>query len=147
MLVKGTQIMKPILFAASHEANLYPWTILSQSQSYIRPTVNHPLSWCQAPIWDPWPIVLLFSLIIFKQLCVCWCGVPSLMRGRVCSFHFLLGIASTVFLGSESHGTHEHILLSLFWDPPAQPGGLGSCIYFLQEQGSPVIPHTLSLSN
>jgi hypothetical protein len=28
----------------------------------------------------------------------------------------LLGLASAVFLGSESHGTHDHILLSRIWD-------------------------------
>jgi hypothetical protein len=45
----------------------------------------------------------------------------------------------SVFLRSESHGTHEHILLSLLFRLP-QPGGPGSCIYFPGEQGSPVIP-------
>jgi hypothetical protein len=43
------------------------------------------------------------------------------------------------FLRSESHGTHEHTLLSLFLRLP-EPGGPGSCIYFTREQGSPVIP-------
>jgi hypothetical protein len=65
------------------------------------------------------------------------------MRGRVCSFE-LLGIASSVFLGSESHGTHEHILLSFFFSLP-QPGGPGSCLYFSKEQGSPVIPPSFGL--
>jgi hypothetical protein len=69
------------------------------------------------------------------------------MRSRVCTFQFLPGIASTAFLRSESHGTHEHILLSLFLRLP-QPGGPGSCIYFPQEQGSPVIlPGIGSLTN
>jgi hypothetical protein len=54
------------------------------------------------------------SLIIFRQLRVCWCGATSLTRSRVCSFQFLPSTASTAFLKSESHGTHEHILLSLF---------------------------------
>jgi hypothetical protein len=51
----------------------------------------------------------------------------------------LLGIASAASLRSESHGTHEHILLSLFLRLP-QPGGPGPCIYIPQEQGGPVIP-------
>jgi hypothetical protein len=51
------------------------------------------LSWCQAPIWDPRPIFLLLSSIIFRQLRVS-CEAPSLTRSRVCSFQFLLGIAS-----------------------------------------------------
>jgi hypothetical protein len=32
------------------------------------------------------------------------------MRGPVCRFQLLLGIASVVFLGSESRGTQEHYL-------------------------------------
>jgi hypothetical protein len=81
----------------------------------------------------------------FWQCRVCWCGAPSLARSRVCSFQFLPGIASAVYLRSESHGTHEHILLSIFLrpPPPPQPGGPGSCIYFPQEQGSPVIPSSI----
>jgi hypothetical protein len=39
---------------------------------------------------------------------------PSLTRSRICNFQFLPGIASAAFLRPESHGTHEHILLSLF---------------------------------
>jgi hypothetical protein len=65
--------------------------------------------------------------------------VPSLTRSRVCTFQFLPGIASAAFLRSEYHGTHEHCLLSLFLRL-RQPGGPGSCIYFCQEQGSPVVP-------
>jgi hypothetical protein len=92
------------------------------------------LPWCQAPIWDPWPTFSLLSLIIFRQLGICWCGAPSLMRSRICSLQFLLGITSAAFLRSESHGTLEHILLSLFFrlHEPWRPG---SCIYFPQEQG------------
>jgi hypothetical protein len=74
----------------------------------------------------------------FRQFRVYWCGAPSLTRRRVCSFQFLPGISSSAFLRSESHGTHEHSLLSLFFRL-LQPGGPGSCIYFSQEQGSPVI--------
>jgi hypothetical protein len=115
-------------------------SIKSQSQSYITTdSQSASLSWSQAPIWDTRPIFLLLSLIIFRQLQICWCGAPSLTRSRVCSFQFLLVIASTALLRSESHGTHEHILLSLFLRLP-HPGGPGSCIYFPQEQGSPVIP-------
>jgi hypothetical protein len=55
-----------------------------------------------------------FFLIIFRQLRVFLYGAPSLTRSRVCSFQFLLVIASAAVLRSESHGTHEHILFSLF---------------------------------
>jgi hypothetical protein len=116
----------------------------SQSQSHITTHGQSvSLSWCQAPIWDPRPIFSLNSLIIFRQLRVCWCGAPSLTRSRVCSFQFLPGIARVAFLGSDSHGTHDHILLSLFLNLP-QPGGPGSSIsprnkvaqLYLQASGS-----------
>jgi hypothetical protein len=44
------------------------------------------------------------------------------MRSRACSFPFFLGITSVAFLRSESHGTHEHILLSLFLRLPNLEG-------------------------
>jgi hypothetical protein len=56
------------------------------------------------------------SLIIFRQLRIWWWGAPSLTRSLVCSFQFLLGIASADFLRSECYGTHEHILLPPFLD-------------------------------
>jgi hypothetical protein len=68
-----------------------------------------------------------FWLFFFWQFRVRWCGVPSLMRCRVWTFQFLLGIASAAFLRSESHGTHKHSLLSLFLRLP-QPGGPGSVL-------------------
>jgi hypothetical protein len=111
-----------------------------QSQRYITTdSQSASLSRCQAPTWNLRPIFPNLSLIIFRQLRVCWCEAPSLTRSRVCTFQFLLGIASAAFLRSESHGTHKHILLSLFVRHP-QLGGPGPCIYFSQEQGSPGIP-------
>jgi hypothetical protein len=52
------------------------------------------------------------------QLRSCFCGVPSLTRGRVCLLYMLLTFASAVFLGSGSLGTRDHILLSQIWDFP-----------------------------
>jgi hypothetical protein len=65
---------------------------------------------------------------------------PSLTRGRVCNLlvQLLLGLARAVTLGSKSHRTHGHILLSHL--RLHQPGGPGSHIYIPQEQGGPVIP-------
>jgi hypothetical protein len=40
----------------------------------------------------------------------------SLMGGQVCHFQLLLGLTSAVILGSESHRTYDHILLSQIWD-------------------------------
>jgi hypothetical protein len=58
---------------------------------------------------------------------------------------FLLGIAREAFLRSVSHGTHEHILLSLFLRLP-EPKGPDTCIYFPQEQDSPVISLSIELA-
>jgi hypothetical protein len=56
--------------------------------------------------------------ITVKQLRVCWCGVLSLTRGRVCRLQMLLVRASAVILASESRGTRDHILLSQIRDFP-----------------------------
>jgi hypothetical protein len=99
---------------------------LSQSQCYIMTDGQSAiLPRCHVPIWDPWPIFLLLPLIIFRQLRVCWCEASSLTRSLVCSLQLLQGIAGAAFLRSQSHGTHEHILM-----PP-------------QERGSPVIPPSI----
>jgi hypothetical protein len=44
--------------------------------------------------------------------------MPSLMRGWVCSLQLLLGLAGIAVQGSESHGSHHHILLSQISDSP-----------------------------
>jgi hypothetical protein len=50
----------------------------------------------------------------------------------------MLALASTVILGSESSGTHDHILLSQIWDSPILDGQV-RVIYIPQEQRGPVI--------
>jgi hypothetical protein len=54
-----------------------------------------------------------------------FCGAPSLTSRRVCLLCMLLGLASVVFLWSESLGICGHILLSQIWDVPFS-FGLGS---------------------
>jgi hypothetical protein len=54
--------------------------------------------------------------ITTRQLQVCWCGSPSLMRGRVCCLQLLLDLASAFILWSKSHMTHDHILMSEIQD-------------------------------
>jgi hypothetical protein len=78
--------------------------------------------------------------ISFRQLRVCYFVAPSLARGQVCNLlvQLLLGLARAVTLGPKSRRTHGYILLSHL--RLAQPGGPGSRIYILQEQGGPVIP-------
>jgi hypothetical protein len=53
-----------------------------------------------------------------RQLQVCWCGVLSLTRERVCRLQLLLVLASAVILRSESRVTRDCILLSQIWDSP-----------------------------
>jgi hypothetical protein len=112
----------------------------AQIQSYIATDGQSASpSWCQASIWDPQPILPLLPLIIFRQIRVCWCGRPLWREVASVVLCFFKSITSAAFLRSESHGTPEHILLSLFLRLP-QPGGPGPRIYIPQEQGSPVIP-------
>jgi hypothetical protein len=61
-------------------------------------------------IWDRW------ILITVRESQISWWGAFSLTWGRVCRLHSLLVLASAVILGSESRGTHNHILLSLIRD-------------------------------
>jgi hypothetical protein len=96
------------------------------------------LSWCRTPLWGPRPSFYFFIFFV-GQLLGSWCGVPSLTRRRVCSLHLLLGLASTVILGSESRGTQDHILLCQVWDSPNLERQVPS-IFIPQEQGVPVIP-------
>jgi hypothetical protein len=85
----------------------------------------------------------LMTIFLFvRQLRVCWCGALSLTREQVCRSQLLPVLASAVILGSESHGTRDHILLSLIRDF-SQPGGPGPSIYIPQEQGGPVTPQAL----
>jgi hypothetical protein len=67
-------------------------------------------------------------------------GASSLTRGRVCNLlvRLLLGLARALTLGTKSHRTHNHTLLSRLRLP--KPGGQGPLIYIPQEQGGPVIP-------
>jgi hypothetical protein len=80
----GAVLELPLLSLVTFTCNLIN-TGLGLSNNYwktvkvkviLRPTVS-------------WPIFRLISWIIFGQLRVCWCGTPSLMRSRVCSFQFL----------------------------------------------------------
>jgi hypothetical protein len=89
-------------------------TTQSQSQSYIA-TDGRSISksWCRAPSGAHDQIC-----ITVWQLRSCFCEAPSLTRGRVCRLYMLLALVSALFLGSESLGTRDRILLSQFWDFP-----------------------------
>jgi hypothetical protein len=76
----------------------------SQSQSHIATDGQSVL--VSSPIWGSWP----------DTLRPCFCGAPSLTRGRVCLLYMVLALASVVFLRSEPLGTRHRILLSQIWD-------------------------------
>jgi hypothetical protein len=68
-------------------------------------------SWCRAPSGAHDQI---FNHL--WQLRSCFCGAPSLTKGRVCLLYMLLTLASV--LGSEFLRTRNHIWLSQIWDVP-----------------------------
>jgi hypothetical protein len=106
----------PFLYWARVGKEVKPWTWFKSS--YIATEgQSASLSWCQAPIWDPRPNVLL-SLIIFKQLRICWCEAPSLARSREC----------LVFAGrrqcslSQAWQDSWAYFIAYFWDFPNLEG-------------------------
>jgi hypothetical protein len=89
----------------------------SQSQSYFTTGGLLPISssWRQAPS-DSRP---LFQLNIFGYSPYV---TSSLTRGWVCRLQLLLVRASADILRSESHRTHDHILLCQIGDSPNLEG-------------------------
>jgi hypothetical protein len=90
---------------------LIPW--IQKVKVTLRLTISQSVrkSWCRAPsgAHD-------HRFITVWQVRSWLCGAPSLTRGRIGLLYMLMVLASAVFLGSESLGTHDHILLSQIWD-------------------------------
>jgi hypothetical protein len=85
-----------------------------QSQSYVTTDgLSANLSWCQTPIWGPRP-----DFCYCDTLRVCLCGAPTLGERMVLSFTTAAALASAVILGSQTRGTHAHILLPQIRDSP-----------------------------
>jgi hypothetical protein len=86
------------------------------NQSQFRVTLRLAV-YCQSVPLGCKPLEIHDPIFIF-QLNTCGYSpyvTSSLMRGWVC-LQLLPGLVSTVILRSESHRTHDHILLSQIWD-------------------------------
>jgi hypothetical protein len=103
-----------VVLSASSKLLLVSYTTNGQSAS---------LSWCQAPIWDPQPIFLLLSLIIFRTLWALYFVEPSLTRWRVCNLLLLLVLASAVPLVLVLRDSRPYFIVPNFETP--QPDGPG----------------------
>jgi hypothetical protein len=86
----------------------------------LRPTVSRPVCLGVQPSTGVQDQIF----VAVRQLRVCWCGAPFLTRGWVCRLQLLLVLDSAVILGSESRGTHDHILLCQIRDSPKQEGNV-----------------------
>jgi hypothetical protein len=84
--------------------NVVNWTVQSHIATDGRSVSK---SWCRAQI----VITLLTVVVMFL-----WGALSDERTGL--SFVYAAGLASAVFLGSDSHGTRDHILLSQIWDFP-----------------------------
>jgi hypothetical protein len=114
----------------------------------LRPPVSWPV---YLGIKHPLGLTTRFFFTV-KQLRVCWCGALCLTRGRVCLLQLLLGLASTVILGSESCGTQtilyclrfEASLFVAFYDSQCYGGRIRSRLhtaYFLSLHNDYLIRH------
>jgi hypothetical protein len=103
-----------------HYVVVNPLKAESESESYVTTDgQSASLSWYKAPIRGLRPdFYSVRNTEYVWQLRSSFRGSSSLTRGRVCLLYMLLALASAVFLGSESLGTRDHILLSQIWDFP-----------------------------
>jgi hypothetical protein len=84
---------------------VFTWLSPTENCSAVKVSQSVSKSWAHDQIF-----------ITVWRLRSCFCGAPTLTRGRICVLYMLLALASALFLGSESLGTCDHILLSQIWD-------------------------------
>jgi hypothetical protein len=113
---------------------------LAEVEVNLRPTVSRPV---YPGIRRPSGTCDKFFFrheISFRQLRLCYFVAPSLTRGRVCNLllNCFWALPEQSLLSRSPAELTVHILLSHLRLP--QPGGPGSRIYILEEQGGPVIP-------
>jgi hypothetical protein len=95
------------------DANVFASVLTSKSKlNYYRRSVGQSAS-VSAILLGPMTNLLPSERFWFVDM-----RRPLWTREQVCSLQLLLGLASAVFLGSESRGTYCRILQSLIWDSP-----------------------------
>jgi hypothetical protein len=109
------------------------------TQSMLRPTDSQSarLSRCPATIRGPRPD---FHYRQTAAGLLIRCAFSD--KGMVCRLQLLLTLASAVILGPESHGIHDHILLSQD-SRLGQPGGPGPRIYIPRNRVAQLYPQAL----
>jgi hypothetical protein len=120
---------------------LYPWALgywlHSQSQSYI---ATDSLSWCQAPIWDPWPI-FPFSLWLFLDSCgFVDVGHPLWRKVGSVVFSFCRSSPAQPFSYLSPVGLMSIFYCLYFWDSPNLEGQVRD---FPLEQVAQLYPRAL----
>jgi hypothetical protein len=121
------------VFSSSLSPNVFSWILSSTETNWVQSYFTNesllkskseshcdwrPVSQSVSLSVEPHLGLMTRYLLLFDSYVQVFCRAPSLTRGRVCLLYMLLAFASAVFIGSESLGTRDHILLSRIWDFP-----------------------------
>jgi hypothetical protein len=100
----------------------------------LRPTVSRPVS-----LGSTSDQIFFFLLIIFRHICLCWCGMPSLTSGQPCSLQ-LWFLVSAVFLGFRHWGLVTTFHCPIFEALQTGREGPVPAFNYPQQQGNQAIP-------